>query len=318
MDRHHFGYVQAKCSGEDGDDASDGTGNAGSREKNTIGAEAPPFQADKGDIVRTLFAFRTDSDTPIEIDKGVQGSVIRTSENGDAEIKFDGIDQEQLVCRENFHALTKEVALGDKVRADENFMTDSDTPIQIEEGVHGRVIRINEDGDAKIQFDGIEQEQLVCRRNLKLLTKEQNERNRFESSASVQDALMEEVQRRKTRKSTAADLAQVSSRDQHLQNVKRKQTQSDFETLAPFRAKPEESAEQYFDWPEYPDIIKLMADFDYDSSGTIPRECFEGVISDIFPQWSNEDKTLLLDGCPHTRKTEVEYAGFLQWLAAPT
>jgi hypothetical protein len=63
------------------------------------------------------------------------------------------------------------LGVGDSVQATTKFMTNCHLPVQICEGVRGRVFQLDEDGDALIKFEGIDQRKWVLQDNLHILTK---------------------------------------------------------------------------------------------------------------------------------------------------
>jgi hypothetical protein len=113
--------------------------------------------------------FETDDETKLKktIEKGQIGIVYRVDAHGDAVISFDSIKQRKWVKRCQFHCLQALPILepGTLVRAKEDFESDTVGRTAIGQGTRGRVKRIDDDGDAFIQFHGIEEHQWVFQRH---------------------------------------------------------------------------------------------------------------------------------------------------------
>jgi voltage-gated sodium channel len=73
---------------------------------------------------------------------------------------------------------------GTMVKADQTFKTDGDNPVQYEigRGVHGRIKRINDDGNALMKFDGIAQNCWVTPKCFGFITKEAEATNKAKMS----------------------------------------------------------------------------------------------------------------------------------------
>jgi hypothetical protein len=70
-----------------------------------------PFE--EGDLVKAHTAFMTNGATPVQIQEGVQGIIVRIHSDGEearALIKFEGTDQSKWVRIGRLHFLTKEAS----------------------------------------------------------------------------------------------------------------------------------------------------------------------------------------------------------------
>jgi len=150
-----------------------------------LAAEAPapahceaPLEFQVGDLVYAKDNFSSDSEEPARLLAGQRGTIVLVDDDGDAYIHFDNVPKKQWVYRSNYGHLTKvppsksgisleaptcegdrpaeqqgTFAEGDAVVVTADFASDSEEPAQLLRGQRGRVVKIDGDGDAYVQFE---------------------------------------------------------------------------------------------------------------------------------------------------------------------
>eukprot|EP00928_Gymnodinium_smaydae_P047396 TRINITY_DN31629_c0_g1_i1.p1 TRINITY_DN31629_c0_g1~~TRINITY_DN31629_c0_g1_i1.p1 ORF type:complete len:547 (+),score=81.99 TRINITY_DN31629_c0_g1_i1:82-1722(+) len=143
-----------------------------SQNSGKIAPEDPPTPLEVGSDILVLEDFESDSATSVKISKGSQGTVTKLNADGDACIDFSHLDTSQWVFHTKFGKLqvqVQELQVGMSVTVRENFMSDSQSPVQLQKGCAGKVEKINEEGDACINFVKVPNMQWVFKSNHKFL-----------------------------------------------------------------------------------------------------------------------------------------------------
>lgn len=126
----------------------------------------------RGDVVMVSEDFISDSEGGAYLEAGQRGMIVEVDFEGDAYIAFDDHVKKQWVYRQNYDKLRLvPFEAGDAVVVRRDFMADSGEGVWLRRGTDGTVLEIDEEGDARIGFQGLEEDQIISKLSFVYLAK---------------------------------------------------------------------------------------------------------------------------------------------------
>jgi len=124
----------------------------------------------RGQTVRVKSEMQSGSTGGKMIPAGIEGTVLTVDRAGDASVHF-GTFGKHWILSKNFHNLANVWKAGDLVVVLYAFKSISSSHIPLGPGIRGRVVKLDEPGDALVRFDGIENSQWVDQSDFDKLAK---------------------------------------------------------------------------------------------------------------------------------------------------